>query len=150
MNAARSRVTSHDRSCLLQHNGTKRCRLLQRGHVAEDGISLSLGITEYVFNRGSTLVSLASRRKDEESGIKIIDFTDFSFYVVLCQPLSFILQHLHTGSTVGCSPPFVPLGRGGTPLHPEERKAFLTRLRRLTSAANHSPVLHFAAALLYR
>ncbi|MBR6747892.1 MAG: hypothetical protein IKM07_03055, partial [Clostridia bacterium] len=35
------------------------------------------------------------------------------------------------------------LGRVQRTLHPEERKAFLIRLRRLASTAFHDPVLHF-------
>jgi len=53
---------------------------LQLGYAAEDGISLSLGIAEYVFNRGSTLVSLAPRRKNEENVSKTTNFIKFSLY----------------------------------------------------------------------
>ena len=85
--------------------------------------------------RSSRLTSLVVRRW--YSG-KCHQKMKFPFFIFLFWESSSAALHLSfcqfavAGRTVGCSPPFVPLGRVHRPLHPEERKAFLIRLRRLT------------------
>jgi len=89
---------------------------------AGDGMKQKSKHAGDVRNRGSTLDSLASRRKEAGSTIRRKRFRIFLFFIffsaALCHASSFILPVRHTGWTVGCSPPFVPLARVHRTLDP--------------------------------
>ena len=105
-------------------------RPLQGFYITEYGFFLVSQVEENGIKRGSLLVTLAIRSKETDSirsgrGFVILLFSLPSAIRLICHSVS-----APYGNVQGLLAPST-LGRDGTPLHPEERKAFLIRLRRL-------------------
>jgi len=117
--------------CIYAGDGMKR-----KGKYAGDG-----------FKRGSSLVTLVTRRYDAVNAIYGQGF--FFSFPFLPSSIRFIFHSATApyGIVQGLLAPST-LGRGGTPLHPEERKAFLIRLRRCIHYRHH-PLYCISSSPLY-